>query len=164
MAKVLVWLQYLRTLILAFRVIAFEKSDEAALVVWGALTVLVAAVAFTYTVVAGGAALLLMGTLWFGVRGWARQNRYRLVRTADRVEFADIDTAADDYRQGFSTGVVLRRMETEDVKRTGEYDEALMAGSRWFFVVSAPGKTRIVPCERVVGIEIDGEGDNVWAH
>ncbi|WP_345972329.1 hypothetical protein [Sulfurimonas diazotrophicus] len=164
MAKVLAWLQYLRTIVLAFRVIAFEKTDEAALVAWGALTILVAAVTFTYTAAAGGAALLGMGVLWFGIRGWARRNRCRLVRTADRVEFADIDTAADAYRQGFTVGVVLRRMETEDVKRTGEYDEALMAESRWFFVVSAPGKTRIVPCERIVGIEIDMEGDNVWDH
>ncbi|UFS62103.1 hypothetical protein LOH54_10635 [Sulfurimonas sp. HSL-3221] len=164
MAKLLAWLQYLRTLVLAFRVIAFEKIDEAAFVVWGALTIFVAAVAFTYTVAAGGVALLGMVTLWFGVRGWARKNRCRLIRTADRVEFADVDTAADDYRQGFSTGVVLRRMETEDVKRTGEYDEALMAESRWFYVVSAPKKTLIVPCDRIVGIEIDVEGDSVWDH
>ncbi|WP_345985085.1 hypothetical protein WCX49_10730 [Sulfurimonas sp. HSL-1656] len=163
MSRVLAWLQYLRTLSLAFRVIAFEKTDEAALIMWGALTLFVTLLCFVLSTVAGAAALSGMGALWFAVRGWARRNRYRLIRTADRVEFADLDTADDDYRQGFSTGVVLRRLDVDDVKRTGEYDAELMAGNRWFFVVTAPEKTLIVPCERIVSIEIDTE-EARWDH
>ncbi|WP_345987525.1 hypothetical protein WCX18_10350 [Sulfurimonas sp. HSL1-2] len=164
MSRGLAWLQYLRTLSLAFRVIAFEKTDDAALVIWGALTAFVTLLCFVLSTAVGISALVGMGLLWFAVRGWARRNRYRLIRTADRVEFADMDTADDDYRQGFSTGVVLRRLDPDDVKRTGEYDAELMAGNRWFFVVTAPEKTLIVPCERVVSIEIDTGEEQRWDH
>jgi len=162
MSRTAAWLQYLRTLLLVFRVIAFEKTDAAAFAVWGALTLFAMLSGFAVSPAGGATALLLMTLFWFAVRGWARRNRCRLIRTADRVEYADTDTAADDFRQGFVTGVVLRRLETEDVKRTGEYDEALMAGERWFFVVRASEKTRIVPCGRIIGIEIDDREENGW--
>lgn len=155
MPKVLLWLQYVRSVLLALRVVAFEKTDEAALTVWSALTLFVVLPFLTISVPEGLGALAVMAALFFPFRGWARRNRARLIRTADRVEFADAETDENDFRQRFLTGVVLQRMGKADVERSGEYDPALMAESRWFYLVRSAQKTQIIPSERIVGIEID---------
>ena len=155
MPKLLLWMQYVRSVLLALRIVAFEKTDETALAVWSALTLLTVLPVWAVSMPEGLAALGVMGVLFFAFRRWARRNRSRLVRTADRVEFADAKMDENDYRQRFLTGIVLRRMGREDVKRSGEYDPALMEESRWFFIVRSAERTHIVPGEQVVGIEID---------
>jgi membrane protein implicated in regulation of membrane protease activity len=155
MPKILLWLQSLRTLFLAFRVIAFEKTDASVFVLWAAVTIFAVAVFLMHSLPSAAVALIVMAVLFFVIRGWARRNRFRLIRTADRVEYADADSGEHEYRQRFDTGVVLQRLNTEDVKRTGEYDTDLMEESRWFFVVRSPQKTRIVPSEWIVGIELE---------
>jgi len=155
MTKILLWLQYLRSVVLALRIVAFEKSDEAAAVVWTALSLPLLITSFVYSLGDGFATLVAVWFLFFIFRKWARRNRFRLIRTADRVEFADAETDENDYRQRFLTGVVLRRMGIEDVKRSGEYDTELMEGGSRFFLVRSPERTRIVPAERIVGIELD---------
>jgi hypothetical protein len=155
MPKLLLWLQYVRSVLLALRIIAFEKTDETALAAWAALTLLTVLPLATVSLQSGLVALAVMGVFFFAFRRWVRRNRARLIRTADRIEFADVQTDEQDYRQRFLSGIVLRRMREEDVKRSGEYDPALMEGSHRFFIVRSADKTRIIPEAQIVGIEID---------
>ena len=155
MPRALLWIQYVRSVLLALRVIAFERTDEAALTVWTGLTLLAVVPLLAVSIPSGLAALGIMVVLFFAFRRWARRSRSRLVRTADRIEFAETMTDENDFRQRFLTGVVLRRMGKKDVQCSGEYDPALMEQSRWFFIVRSADGTRIVPEDQVVGIEID---------
>jgi len=155
MTKILLWMQYLRSVLLALRIIAFEKTDEAAAVVWSVLTLPVLIASFFYSPREGLVVLAAVWLSFFVFRNWARRNRYRLIRTADRVEFADAGVDENDYRQRFLSGVVLRRMGPEDVKRSGEYDTALMEGTLQFFLIRSSDRTKIVPSEQIVGIELE---------
>jgi len=158
-------LAYLRSLLLAFRVIAFEKTDAAAAAVWLPLALLIVLPSVLHSAAAGTAALAAAAALFFGMRFWARRNRFRLIRTADRVEFADVDAGdADERRQRFATGVVLRRLESEAAGRMQGYSAELMEESRCFFLVASAQKTRIVPFEWIVGIEIEMTGEHPWDH
>jgi len=155
MPRLLLWLHSLRSLFLALRVIAFEKTDAAVFILWAAVSMFAVAVFLMRSLSSAAAALSVMAVLFFILRGWARRNRFRLIRTADRIEYADVDSDEQEYRQRFATGIVLRRLSAEDVKRTGEYDADLMEESRWFFIVRSPQRTRIVPSGWIVGIEFE---------
>ncbi len=160
MSRLMLWLQSLRSVLLALRIIAFEKTDETALAIWGVMTLPLTVVFFIITTL--GTALAVLGgmaVLFFPFRLWMRRNRFRLVRVADRVEFADAEVAEDAYRQHFLNGVVLQRMGVEDVKRSGKYSEETMGGEKHFFLVRSRAGTRIIPVELIVGIELDGLED-----
>lgn len=162
MPRLLLWLHSLRSLFLAVRVIAFEKTDAAVFVLWAAVALFAAALFLMHSLSSAAAALIVMAVLFYVLRGWARRNRFRLIRTADRVEYADIDASAEqEFRQRFAIGIVLRRLSAEDVKRTGEYDADLMEESRWFFIVRSPQRTRIVPSGWIVGIEFEPATEGV---
>jgi len=155
MPKVWLWLHYVHSLLLAGRIIVFEKTDTAAALVWTGVTLTVALIAAAYSTPLGLGVAGMMGILFFGFRGWVRRQRYRLIRTADRVEYAEFGSGETDYRQRFVSGVVLQRLGRDDVKRTGGYDAQLMDESKWFFIVKSPKQTKIVPFEWIVAIEID---------
>ena len=155
MAKWLLWMQSVRSVLLALRMIAFEKTVETAAGVWSALTLLIVLPLLAVSVTAGVSAAGLMGLLFFPFRRWMISNRYRLIRTADMVEYAETMTDENDYRQRFTAGVVLHRMKRQDVVRTGKYDPERMEGCRAFFMIRSSAGTYIVPAESIVGIEID---------
>jgi len=160
MPKMLMWLQGLRSLLLALRIIAFEKSDAVVCIVWAAAALPVVLALTMTSLLDGTAALAAAVVLFFPLREWGRRNRYRLIRTADRVEYADTDRFEESRIQRFASGVVLRRLGLGEMKMTGQYDPELMEGERWFFVVSSPGATRVVPFGWIVGIDIGAEEGN----
>lgn len=148
-------LAYLRTLLLVFRVFAFERTATAALVLWAVLCVpfvlAMATLSWKALAVSAVAALVLL----MPIRAGVRSQRYRLVRVADRIEFADAETAADDVIQRFGHGVVLQRMHREAAQHSGA--DALLQEGRWFFLVRTPERTRIVALDMIVSIETDIE-------
>ena len=150
------WWQELRSVLLALRVIAFEKIDTAVLVVWGCLTLPVLLIALPYGYRSAVVILAVAGVLFFLLRRWARENRFRLIRPSDRVEFADVNGSEEETPlQAFEKGVVLRRMPRETIEQTAAYDPQLMERSRWFYAVATPSGMRIVAYEWIVGIEIE---------
>ena len=155
MPKWLVWLAYLRSLMLSFRVIAFEKSAETVLVLWAAPALLTVAVFFMNSVLSGFAAICVTLLLYYGVRRWAFANRFRLIRPGDRIEYAKVTQRDEGYRQRFETGVVLKRMKQEVAERSREFNAELMGMSEWFYLVSADEQMRIVPLEWIVSIAFD---------
>jgi hypothetical protein len=156
----MLWLQSARSVLLALRIIAFEKTDETSLGIWTAVTLPVTVVLFATSV--PSAAFIFLGVMtafFFVFRRGMRRSRFRLVRIADRVEYADVSTTEDDYRQRFTTGVVLQRMGPEDVKRSGKFDPDTMGEAKHFYLVRSRSGTRIIPFEMIVGIELDGLED-----
>lgn len=108
---------------------------------------------WTVLAVSAAAALCLLPP----VRAWMHSQRYRLVRVADRIEFADTEMAVDDVIQRFGRGVVLQRMRREAAQHSGA--EALIQEGRWFFLVRTPEQIRIVALDMIMAIELDLEGE-----
>lgn len=160
MSRFIHWLQSVRSVLLALRIVMFEKTDESALGVWAVVTLPLTAVPYVTSGAFEAFSILgVMAVLFFFFRRGMRRNRFRLVRVADRVEYADVSTEEEAYRQRFITGVVLQRMGVEDVKRSGKYDSETMEGEKHFFLVRSSSGTRIIPIELIVGIELDGLED-----
>lgn len=152
-------LAYIRSLILALRIIAFEKSGETVLLLWAGPALMAVAVCFLYSAVCGFTAAGVTLLLYYGARRWALANRFRLIRPGDRIEYANMMQKDEGYRQRFETGVVLKRLTREDVARSGGLDAEQREMSRWFYLVRSGRHTRIVPLEWIVAIEIDENGN-----
>jgi hypothetical protein len=140
-------------LLLAFRIMAFERCRAAGTVVGAAFTLPFVLVAFTVSAMAGAVVVVVAvaGTVLL-TRRFCR-NRAWLVRPGDTVEYAVVGDA-DGFRQRFERGTVVERMDTETLRRTGRYDETLMAGQNTFFLVAAKEGVRVVALEWITGIEI----------
>lgn len=159
MDRVFVWLHTLRSIALAFRIIAFERFGTVFLTIWIAFSLLVVLPAAFVDVRAAAAAALISALLYPFVYRAAYARRYRLIRIGDRIEYACMDDGTD-YRQRFATGVVLRRLGAEDVRRMGMYDPLRMEDARRFYLLRSADATEIVTLDRIVGIEIDGLEDD----
>ncbi len=159
MNRFFVWLHTLRSIVLAFRVIAFERFGMVVLTIWAALSLLivlpVAVVDPSAAAVVAAAAALLYPL----VRKAADTRRHRLIRIGDRIEYARTDDD-EDYRQRFAVGAVLRYLDAEEVRRTGMYDPLRMEDARHFYLVGSADATDVVTFDQVVGIEIDGPEDD----
>jgi hypothetical protein len=159
MPKALMLWRYLQEMVRAFRIIAFEKTDAVVLGLMLALALPLLLMLLQLSTLDAAIGAAAAGVCFYWVRRWGRANRFRLIRTADRVEYAVADMDENDYKQRFVTGVVLHRMENEEAEHSSTYSELLMAQSRHFFLVQSPEATRVVPFEWVVGIEIGDEGE-----
>jgi hypothetical protein len=151
----MMWAAYLRGLLLSLRVVVFEKPETAVTLLWSGPALLAVLVMLMYSVQAALVTSAVMLLALAALRRWARTNRYRLVRTGDRIEFADVTAPDEGYVQRFASGVVLRRMTKEDVVRSGAYEAERMEPEKRFFLVRTPEKTMIVALAWIVGIELE---------
>lgn len=151
------YLQEVRSVALALRIIAFEKSDATAAVLWTAVTLIVLLPVAAVSDKGALALLFAAAVMFLGFRKWFRTQRYRLIRIADRVEFADYETDTDDVMQRFEKGVVLQRLKRDDAERAGISQRAIMDDQLWYYLVKTPERTAVVPFEWIVAIEIDEE-------
>lgn len=148
-------LAYIRSLILAFRIIAFEKTGETVLLLWAGPALITVLVFFMYSVISGIAAMGVTLLLYYGLRRWALTSRFRLIRPGDRIEYAKVTENDEGHRQQFEAGIVHQRLTREDAERTGKLKTDLMGMSKWFYLVSSDKQTRIVPLEWIVSIEFE---------
>lgn len=157
MSRFAQWLHYFRSLLLAFRVVAFEKPGLASALAWLPFATLFILVAWSVSPAAGGIVSVAALAAYFGFRRWCVRNIYRLVRPSDRIEYAVMGTENEGYRQSFEEGFVIRTMHRDDVRRSGALPDDLIEGSEHFFLVRTRKKNRIVAFDWITGIEIDND-------
>lgn len=146
------WLQSARSLLLALRVIMFEKTTSVAALLWSALFVVLIAPLVTVSTGSAMVLLIVAVALYFPFARWAYAQRFRLIRPADRVEFAELGSVDATPLQGFAAGIVLQKLCRDDVARTGV---ELAGQSLWYYLVRTADKTAIVPFDWIISIELD---------
>ena len=95
--------------------------------------------------------------LFFWMKQWSARNLYRLIRPADRIEFAVMDDTGDNYRQRFEQGFVVRAMRQDDVRRSGAVSDDIIEANKHFFLVRTREKHIIIAFEWITGIEIGND-------
>ncbi len=146
----LLW-QTITSLGLSFRLVLFEKYRFVLLVLWWLFAFILA---FVGRGIYLGVGLVVVGIAFFTQKSFYRyMERFRsaLIHLGDRVEFAD--DQQEGYIQKFEHGKVLRKMQGEDVLKTGLMSEEIVGLYQHFYLIEMQDKNVVIPFEWVLSLD-----------
>ena len=154
----LLW-QTITSLGLLFRLVLFEKYRFILLVLWWLVVFIVA---FVGREIYPGVGLMVVGIAFFTQKLFYRyMERFRssLIHLGDYVEFAD--DQQEGYIQKFEHGKVLRKMQGEDVLKTGLMDEEIIGLYHHFYLVEMVDKNVVIPFEWILSLDFESPLDEL---
>ncbi|GEM_PF-5909731 len=147
------WWLYIRSILLALRVVVFERFRLAVAVVWGTISITISifiAVINPYIALV----YLLVATLMYEqIFRLLATYKHHLIKMGDTVEFIPKQDESS-YIQKFSRGVVIQRVDPKDIEipdAQGLYEH--------LFLLRTAKETVIVAFEHIVSIEIESRLD-----
>jgi len=148
-------LLHLSSLSLFIRLVSFEKYDFILLLLWWLFAFVLA---FVMRGLYPGLGLVVVGLAFFAQKPfyrWMAKYRSGLIRPGDLVEF--VEDREESYVQKFMSGKVLQKMRSEDVLKTGLFEEELLPLYSHFYLIALEDKNVIVPYEWIVSLDFKEE-------
>ena len=150
-------LLYIRSVSLALRTVVFAQFNLSMKVLWGVMVSILALLGYAVSVWVMISVLLLGALLYRKFFALASKGRYRLVKKNDRIEYAPADE--ESMFQEFRIATVREHMRKEALAGGQLFDPDQLKYYTHFFLISDSEKSRLIPFEWIISIEVDETPD-----